>query len=308
MAKKKEVVIETQTDPALERFFTDEEIPAVEPAVEPEEPEEPEEEPESEPEEPVDEEPEEEPEQPEQPPVATDKFDGKSREEVLEAYKNLEALYGRQGQELGELKKAKPAEPPKEYDITNLKDWPESVLEEKIQMYETYLYTPSQSIDDSENFGIRTVQYNRMMVEKAKREAIAHTTTKQVHENNAQVAAKYPGKSYLTPTELSEASQFAIDKLSDDGSLTSADLDVAVHKLFPDKWIKLNVDKERVRMTQAQTKRTPMVTPKAGEVRNPGLKSPEELAKMDEMAYNAYLDTLNPVQLAKLQERINKRG
>lgn len=308
MAKKKEVVVETQTDPDLDRFFTDDPIPAEDQEVETAEPEEEisdpdEQEEEAEP----DETPDEESELP--PSAPLDKFAGKSKEEILEAYKNLEALYGRQGQELGELKKPKPAEPAKEYNLANLKEWPENVLDEKIQMYEEYLATPDKAIDDGENFGTYTVQYNRMMVEKAKREAIAHTTFKQVHESNTQVQAKYPGKAYLTDTELNEASQFAITKLSDDGSLTEQDLDVAVHKLFPDKWLTLNIDKERVRMTQAQTKRTPMVTPKAGEARpSAGNKSVEELSKMDEDSYKAYLDTLSPAQLDKLQEKINKRG
>lgn len=301
MAKKKEVAPEVQTDPTLDRFFTDDEIPEeVETDVETAEPEE----------EPADpDEPEETDEPEEQPLIPKDKFDGKSREEILEAYKNLEALSGRQAQEIGELRKPKPAEPPKEYNLNNLKEWPENVLDEKIQMYEDYLAAPDKAIEDGENFGIYTVHYNRMMVEKAKREAIAHTTTRQVHESNAQVQAKYPGKAYLTESEMKEASQFAITKLSDDGALTEQDLDVAVHKLFPDKWLTLNIDKERVRMTQVQTKRTPMVTPKAGDPRpSAGNKSLEELSKMDEDSYEAYLDTLSPAQLDKLQEKINKRG
>ncbi len=301
MAKKQEVAAQAQTDPTLSPFFTDEPIP--ETPVDEEYEEEKEEEPTGDEQEDGEEQSAE-----EEHAKQKDKFDGKSREEIIEAYRNLEALQGRQAQELGERRKQETTTETKEYNMTNLGEWPDSVLEKQIANYEEYLATPDQAINDSEHFGLFNAQHNRMVAEQAKRAALSVINSKQVKEDNSKVLSEHPAKQYLTQAELEQASQFAISKLADDGKLTASDLDVAVHKLFPDKWVQLTVDKERVRMTTVQTKRTPMLSTSGNQPRTTGLKTPEEAAKMSEEAYEQYLDSLSYDQLTQLKAKINKRG
>ena len=302
MPKENETVAPAQTDPALNRFFSDDEdLISGEETVETEET------PEVEEPEVEDLDPEEIPEVLEDDPASDtdepDKFRGKSREDIIKSYQNLEALYGKKAAE------PKPAEAPadltKEYYPSDIPTMPDNVLDLFIADYEDYLQTPNQSLDDSENFGRKTIEYNKMMMEKAKRQTVLQHSVSQLQEHNKQVKASYEGSKHLTAEELDHVAVYATTKLSDDGKLTIGDMDVAMHKLFPDKWIKRNIDKDKQRIANAQTRQTPRIAPSGGSGNPPSsIKSVKEIAAMNEWEYDAYLETLDSSQLAQLKQKL----
>lgn len=246
---------------------------------------------------------------PEETTEQPDKFKGKSLEEIKNAYKNLETMMGKQAQELGELRKAvtQPAEPSKKHwTAADIPVIPDADLDYVIAQHEAYLLTPDQALTDSENFPAITIQYNKLMAEKAKREALKATKSITVTQANNAVVSNYHGNDAVTADELDQMKQYALQRLTDTGEITKDDLDVAMHKLFPGKWVMLNADKERKRIAKAQTEATPRIVPDKAGGGSKALKTPEELGKMSDIEYEQYLDSLSDTELKALKERIRK--
>lgn len=243
-----------------------------------------------------------------------DKLDKMSPEEIKKAYRNLEAVVGRQGQELGELRKKVSPEPEtkreyppdKVYTEDDIPSLPDDVLDSMIKVYEDYLSIPNQSLDDAENFGIKTIQYNKLMLEKSQRMVQKKQTTQSIAAMNKSVAESYTAKMALSPADLAKAQDYALNKLSDDGKLTEHDLDVAVHKLFPDKWSNKTIEKERERIAKAKTP-TPRIPANASINPNKTV-SISEVKAMDEDEYDYWVKNVaSDEQLAELEKLINKK-
>jgi len=307
--KENEAVAPAQTDPALDKFFTDnEELLTGAETVETEET--PEAKiPVTEDHEPDDVDTEVIPEDDETHAPEDDdipeKFKGKTVKDLIKSYQNLEALYGKKA---AEPKPVEPSDPNKVYTMQDIPIMSDSKLDEFIAIYEDYLMTPDQSLDDAENFGRKTIEYNKLMMEKAQRNVKLQHSTAQLREQNNQVKASYDGKKHLDADEFEQVVAYAVTKLSDNGELTIGDMDVAMHKLFPDKWIKRNIDKDKQRIASAQTRQTPRIIPGGGANTAPtGLKSFKEISAMDEYAYEQYLEKLSPAQLEQ-HKKIIKRG
>lgn len=199
---------------------------------------------------------EEEPEE-EQPEPKKDKLDEMTPEQIKEAYRNLEALKGRQGDELGTLRKKlaelQPVVEKTAYTEDDIPTMPDEALDKTIKNYEAYFATPGKSIDDADNYGIHTIAYNKLLVEQGLRKHSQALTSKAMASDNENVANRYNAKLALSTDDLASVKQYALTKLSDDGKLTESDMDVALHKLFPGKYSKMIADKERERITKAKT-------------------------------------------------------
>lgn len=238
-----------------------------------------------------------------------DKTEEWTPEELRKAYKNLETLVGKQGQELGELRKkvtVAPAEPEekKQYNENDIPNMPDNVLESYIATYKQWLSTPGISIEESDRFGQMTVQYQELLAERNARRTLGIAAKKALDDVNSAVVTEYKNKASLTDEEAKKALDFAIKKLSDDGKVTQDDLDVAVHKLFPEKYHKLRFDKEKERLAKAGT-RTPTI-PNNNRSSEPSKISLEKINKMDSDEYDAYVESLTDSQYAELKKLIKR--
>ena len=240
-----------------------------------------------------------------------DKFKNKTREEIIESYKNLEALSGKQAQTIGELRKqAQPKEeqlPEGGYTIKDIPNIPDNTLDSIIATYEEYLSTPGKSIDDSDNFGDITIQYSKLVAEKTMRIALNKTSGKDIETKNAVTVHEYQNKEAVTEAEYAEMIQYAKTKLSDNGEITKNDLDVAMLKLFPAKYHKALVDKDKKRIADAKTQATPRLTPSGDGTGAPSVKSIKEINKMTDDQLDKYLESLSVEDLKAVKAQLNKR-
>lgn len=291
----KEGVETTEPSQDEERFFADEELDLLEESIDPE--------PDTE---------ESEPKPEEEKPA--DKFAGKTPEEILEAYKNLEAMMGKQAQELGELRKRvdKPdsGDPPpanKALTFADILNGSDAALDAAIARYEEYLATPNQQIDDSENFGLYNVQYAKLLNERSIRNISIKAEAKAAIETNEALASKYKSGNNLSEAEIAKLKDYAEKRLSDNGKITEADLDVAMHKLYPDKWQRASIEKVKRQVAEAKTKATPRLSGGTTSTATV-VKTVDEVLSMDEDDMDSYLDTLSDNDLAELKAKINKKG
>lgn len=304
MPNEKEVVSDdTQTSKEEDRFFSNETDDELDLGLEPET-EEPETEEESD--------DEDDPETDESPETdEPDKFKGKSREDIIKSYQNLEALAGSHAQTISELKKTKdkPEEQPenREYSVKDIPTIPDNTLDSMIATYEEYLAKPGASIDDSDNYGNNTILYNRLMAEKSARTVQQRNSVKNVEVANATTVHEYKNKAAVTEAEYAQIIDFAKNKLSDTGEITDGDLDVAMHKLFPSKYNKTLADKDRKRIADAKTKVTPRITPGGSDHGGSAIKPIKEMDEMDDVQLDQYLESLSMDQLAEVKKLLNKR-
>jgi len=240
-----------------------------------------------------------------------------SIEEYQQAYKNLEKKLGEQGHELGELRKRvsepeKKADDPIDYNPDQIPDIPDEHLKVLLRNYENYFNQKDINITDSENFGRITAEYQKLLQEQTLRNVSAKASKAQIAEKNAQAVATFSKQwdKVLTPEQVAQASEFARAKLSDDGSVTCDDLEVAMHRLFPSiyrsKVAQEIADKERKRIADAQTKTTPRIPSSGSETRS-SLISVDKYMAMDMDEKEQYLYNLSPDQLAAFKSLVNKK-
>ena len=236
-----------------------------------------------------------------------DKLDTMSAEDIKKAYKNLEALVGKQGQELGELRKKvteAPKETKKDYSENDIPEMPDDVLDKYIAIYEQKLTAPNAAIEDSEQYGVMNVQFQKLLAEKNVRRALSISGRKTQEESNSAVVKDYKSKAGLTDEEAKQAREFAEKRLSDNGKITQDDLDVAIHKLFPEKYIKMRFDKEKERLAKAKT-RTPTI-PTSKTDSGTAKLSIEKINSLDPDEYDNYIDSLSDKEFAELKKMMNK--
>lgn len=234
-----------------------------------------------------------------------DKTDEMSLEELKKSYKNLESLAGRLGQEVGELRKrVAPAEEKKQYNVNDIPSMPDNVLDNFVQQYEDYLSKPGVNIEDSDKYPAMVVQYQKLIAEKATRGSLNAAKSSVVAADNDKEVSKYKSKSGITDAEAEAVKKFAL-KISDNGRITESDLEVALHKLYPDQYRKMLFDKDKQRLAKAQTK-TPMIPAGGGETKQTSL-SIEKLESLDPDEYDRYVNSLSDADFAKLQKIMNKR-
>lgn len=234
-----------------------------------------------------------------------DKTDEMSLEELKKSYKNLESLAGRLGQEVGELRKrVAPVEEKKQYNVNDIPSMPDNVLDNFVQQYEDYLSKPGVNIEDSDKYPAMVVQYQKLIAEKATRGSLNAAKSSVVAADNEKEVSKYKSKSGITDAEAEAVKKFAL-KISDNGRITESDLEVALHKLYPDQYRKMLFDKDKQRLAKAQTK-TPMIPAGGGETKQTSL-SIEKLESLDPDEYDRYVNSLSDADFAKLQKIMNKR-
>ena len=234
-----------------------------------------------------------------------DKTDEMSLEELKKSYKNLESLAGRLGQEVGELRKrVAPVEEKKQYNVNDIPSMPDNVLDNFVQQYEDYLSKPGVNIEDSDKYPAMVVQYQKLIAEKATRGSLNAAKSSVVAADNEKEVSKYKSKSGITDAEAEAVKKFAL-KISDNGRITESDLEVALHKLYPDQYRKMLFDKDKQRLAKAQTK-TPLIPAGGGQTKQTGL-SIEALEALDPDDYGRYVNSLSDADFAKLQKIMNKR-
>lgn len=244
-------------------------------------------------------------------PKEKDKFDGKSVEEIKEAYSNLEKLVGRQGQELGELRKqlqteSKPAEKQAGYTEADIPNMPDADLAQYLSQYEQWLSQPGIQLEEADKYSAYNLQYLKLYNEHQNRQARKQVQTVALTEANENIINTYPHKSLLTADELETAKAFALKSLADNGKITHADLDVALHKKFPDKYAKILSDKERQRIAKAQTSTTPRL-PTDGGGTAPKTVTIAQIKAMSDEERDKFYEGLTVDQLEKVRQELNKR-
>lgn len=238
-----------------------------------------------------------------------DKLSSMTEEQLRESYRNLEALVGKQGQELGELRKEVAS---KKSDTTEEKRTIKDVLSgsdddllAEMKKYEDYFGEPNIHITDSDNWNVYDAQYKMMLREFSLRQAKTETVNaKKVEQDNARIQA-YSKELGLSIDETDKVVKLA-SKISDDGTTTQADLEAAMLKLYPGKYRAWNIDKDRQRINEAKAKVTPRVG-SGGEPSITGTVSAKSFLAMEPEEQERVLDGMTDDQVEMLKQQINKK-
>ena len=257
----------------------------------------------------TDEEPQ--PEEDEEPePQPKDKFDGLPPEKLVKSYHNLEKVMGRQGQEMGELKKKlaeletknEPQTP--EEKIMAMSD---AELDNFIGTFKADILKPNAAIED-DDYGQKVILYNDLKEERTLRKLSREQESKTAQVNNAQVIDKFKAtwSKALDGEELNEIERFAKEKLSDKyGNITKDDLEVALHKLKPTLYTNAirmaTADKEKERIARAEATKQPRLSGAGSSENTTQTISIKKLKAMPDYERQAFLATLPLSTIKKLK-------
>jgi len=195
-----------------------------------------------------------------------DKFDNLPYEKLVESYKNIEKVLGKQGQELGELRKLKeqvnePKTP--EEKITSMTD---AELNQTIDVFKSDILKPNAAIED-DDYGQKVILYNDLKEERTLRKIAMERESKNAQNNNKQSITEFSTvwTKALGDDKLQEVVDFATKKLSDQyGNITKNDLEVALHKLYPTHYktaLRVAVaEQDRKRIATAEATNQPRIS------------------------------------------------
>lgn len=238
-----------------------------------------------------------------------DKYKGKTAAEIAKMHKEAEELIGRQGAELGELRKSKEITSDKPKTIETLTD---AELNETLTYTENKLREPGASLE--ENYGQDVVLYNQLLAEKNIRKMQTSATTQQVNSENEKVLQNFKTTlgDAITFDQLTEIGRVA-KKLSDDGKIGIPDMQAALLKCFPDVYQTVVIDKKKaVKVKEAEDNAKMTGQPRVGasgssNSEQKGRYSVEALAQMqgdDPRKFNEILRKMSPAQREKLKQQL----
>jgi len=194
------------------------------------------------------------------------KFDSIPDDKKAEVYQNLEKVVGRQGQELGELRKiVSKYEEPKtpEEKITSMTD---AELNQTIDVFKSDILKPNAAIED-DDYGQKVILYNDLKEERTLRKIAMERESKNAQNNNKQSITEFSTvwTKALGDDKLQEVVDFATKKLSDQyGNITKNDLEVALHKLYPTHYttaLRVAVaEQDRKRIATAEATNQPRIS------------------------------------------------
>lgn len=231
-------------------------------------------------------------------------------DDYKKSYDNLQKALGRQGQELGELRKKlkdMEATPPatssnKEYTDADIPSMPDDVLNKFIDNYDAKFADPEYDFEAEADKRMWQVQYAKLVAESAAR---------RNRPAPAQPAPAVDTHKYLAQYNLSPEDEAKVvsraQKLSDNGSIDEASLEAAFISYYPAKY-RERVTKESVeRIRGAKTKAQPSLgTGNSGSPKGSSI-SIERLKNMDEDEAAALISRLPYDQVVKLRVQLSKK-
>lgn len=252
-------------------------------------------------------------EQEEEKPVETeelpDKYKGKTAAEIAKMHREAEELIGRQGAELGELRKSKeiPSDQPK-----TIQDLSDAELGTLLTYMENKIKEPGANLEDT--FGDDVVFYNKVLDENRNRQTISAATSQQVNAVNEKVLADFKATlgDAITFDQLTEIGRVA-KKLSDDGKIGIPDMQAALLKCFPDVYQTVVIDKKKaVKAKEAENNAKMTGQPRVGtsgssNSEQAGRYSVESLAQMqadNPRKFNEVLRKMTATQREKLKQQL----
>jgi hypothetical protein len=252
--------------------------------------------------------PEEETQETEETDDLPDKYKGKTAAEIARMHEEAEKLIGKQGAELGELRKKDP-ESDKPKTIENLSD---AELNQVLTFTENKLQESGASLED--DYGKDVVLYNKLLAESNKRQTLSTATNQQVNSANEKVLADFKTTlgDAITFDQLTEIGRVA-KKLSDDGKIGTPDMQTALLKCFPEVYQTVVIDKKKaVKTKEAQDTAKITGQPRVGtsgssNSEHTGRYSAEALVKLqadDPRKFNEILRVMSPAQREKLKQQL----
>ena len=238
-----------------------------------------------------------------------DKTDNWTLDDYKKWQKNMEKVIGRQGQELGELRKKAAEHKEPQTPEEKIQAMTDSDLDVAINALKADILKPNAAIED-DDYSQKVIIYNDLKEERMCRKTlmiqqknIAQESNKTVIDEFKQAWEKNIGKD-----ECQEVISFAKERLSDaSGKVSRQDLEVALHKFYPAEYKKAismsEAEKVRQRIVNAETKKQPRISG-AGSSQTPvNTISIKKLYAMDEDELANFLaplsmDTVKKIELA----------
>lgn len=230
-------------------------------------------------------------------------------DDYKKAYENLEKLVGRQGQELGELRKyvqEKPADqPPEQKTVDDIPNMSVSELDNYISTYEQAVAEPNLLLEDEEKYN----EYQSILRKLTQTRAEKGVLERLKHEQRMQVIHKsteeFKKENSLTDDETQSIMTYA-KRLSGGEEVGNADMEAAMLKLYPDKFYAQIAQKQKERIASAKSKTQPRL-PSGNRTVPTGGVTVKQLAEMDDSEREAYLENASTEEVKRLYQEVNKK-
>lgn len=232
-------------------------------------------------------------------------------DDFRKAYKNLEKVVGRQGQELGELRKATTTPPetasePRQKTEADIPNMTEAEVDHFIANYQLELENnPDLSIEDGAKFNLIQKHLRLLDRRKNKLEVLRELKQEQAQTAIQKTVGNYQKENNLSDAEAADIERLA-KRLSDDGKVAHNDLEAAYLKLYPEKFYQTLAERQRVRLEKAKAKGVPRLPSGNSNAPTPKMTA-TDLAKMDEFDRQRYLDSCSLEEVDRLLEEVNKK-
>lgn len=225
-------------------------------------------------------------------------------EDYKNGYKNLQKVVGKQGLELGELRKivTSPVNAKKEHSIDDIPEMDEATLSGYIEKYEAALADPALEFEDQEKFNTIKREYAILIEERAVRKAMSRIEQKTAKEKLSGIKAQIAKKYTLTDEELTAVTNKAT-KLSDNGIPSETEFEAAVYSVNPQKFSLSKTNEINSRIMTAKTKETPRIPSGSNQVIEKKITA-KELAAMGQYERDEYLDSLSIEEVEALSKEI----
>ncbi len=238
-----------------------------------------------------------------------------SYEDLKKAYQNLEKVVGRQGQELGELRKKQPqvnsspdSDPNRTWTVADIPDMPDNVLESFIINYKNALSDPDLPLEDPEKYTRINLEFQELNVEKGVRKAMNRLGARDKAKTENEIIQEFANKANLAGDDLKKVTSLA-KRMSETGDVTKEDLEAATFRLYPDNLRQYKTGGGKGPEAKANKPKVPARIPAGSRSGTPAPTSPtvKTLREMDERDRDAYLDTLDENEIDGLLEALKKK-
>lgn len=238
-----------------------------------------------------------------------------SYEDLKKAYQNLEKVVGRQGQELGELRKKQPqvnsspdSDPNRTWTVADIPEMPDNVLESFIINYKNALSDPDLPLEDPEKYTRINLEFQELNVEKGVRKAMNRLGARDKAKTENEIIQEFANKANLADDDLKKVTSLA-KRMSETGDVTKEDLEAATFRLYPDNLRQYKAGGGKGPEAKANKPKVPARIPAGSRSGTPAPTSPtvKTLREMDERDRDAYLDTLDENEIDGLLEALKKK-
>jgi len=238
-----------------------------------------------------------------------------SYEDLKKAYQNLEKVVGRQGQELGELRKKQSqvnsspdSDPNRTWTVADIPEMPDNVLESFIINYKYALSDPDLPLEDPEKYTRINLEFQELNVEKGVRKAMNRLGARDKAKTENEIIQEFANKANLAGDDLKKVTSLA-KRMSETGDVTKEDLEAATFRLYPDNLRQYKTGGGKGPEAKANKPKVPARIPAGSRSGTPAPTSPtvKTLREMDERDRDAYLDTLDENEIDVLLEALKKK-